>query len=278
MQDKSILPANLRMVFFEAVLGFMRRCGVDEAAVRHSFEEAFASYPNPAKASRSKFGKIPYIKTQNLPAQLLRVWHRNSKFIDQEARPRSLTLTQGRHSLRALMLSIDPHVDADATVRSMKKAGLIRRVSNGRYLPTSEAAIIDHLHPLIVEHVIRSVGRLISTVGRNSDPTGKSLSLIDRHAYTVDLDVAERKAFSEFSRSQGMACLESIDDWLEQRRVSRSLTAKPTKKVRKGVAAGVCLFAYLGDDEGLDSTRTQMPTTATQRTKHQAAPRTHRVK
>ncbi len=272
MEEKSILPAKLRMKLFQAVLEFMGRCGVDEATICGSLETAFADYRDRRKNARPRSKDALYIKTQNLPAQLLRVWHRDSRFIDQEARPRPLALTGGRNSLRSLVAKIDPAIDPDAALRSMKKAGLIRRMPNGRYLPTSESAIVDQLHPLLVEHVTRLVSRLISTVGRNTDPSGKSLSLIDRHAYTIDLDSAERKAFSEFTRSRGMAYLEAIDDWLEQRRVSRASPSVSKRKTSKGIAAGVYLFAYLGDDEGIDSMHAPVLISSKPRVKNEVAP------
>jgi hypothetical protein len=185
-------------------------------------------------------------------------------------------LTRGRNSLRSAIGRIDPTADARVVLRGMKKAGLIRRTSNGRYLPTSEAAIIDQLHPVSVEHVTRLVSRLISTVGRNMDPSRQSLSLIDRHAYTTDLKPTERRAFADFTRAHGMACLESVDDWLEQRRVSRSPISAARPRKKEGLAAGVYLFAYLGDDEGIESLRASGSKPRTPRAGPRALPRTSR--
>lgn len=59
-----------------------------------------------------------------------------------------------------------------------------------------------------------------------------------------DLDLAERTAFAEFTRIQGMAYLQSVDDWLQQRRVRRKVKLQR----KRGVAASVHLVAYLGDE------------------------------
>jgi hypothetical protein len=252
MSDVKVLSAPQRLRLFEAVLEFMNRCGVSEAEIRDSFEAALAAIEGPQKGGGSKSRTSLLITTQNLPAQLLRVWHRDARYIDDEAKPRALHLTVGRANLSGAIRRIDPSVDPSQVIRSMKAAGLIRRTSNNRYIPTSETAIVDKLHPLAVEHVTKLVNRLVSTVSRNTDRESGALSLIDRHAYTSDLNPTDRVAFAEFTRERGMAYLESIDDWLEQRRVSRY---RGSRAPGKGVAAGVYLFAYLGDGDASSTSR-----------------------
>lgn len=277
MKDKKILSAELRLKLFEAVLRFMDRCEIGSVEIQRSFEAALEGHRSRRTADEgSDVNDTLYINKQNLPAQLLRIWHRDSKFLDQDAKPRPLFLVRGRNSLRSMVASIDPRIDADATLRSMRKVGLIRRAASGKYLPTSEMAIVDQLHPQLVHHVTRLVTRLIGTVGRNSDPTGKSLSLVDRHAYTADLDPAERKAFADFTRSHGTAYLEAIDDWLAQRRVKSGSSSKSRKAASKGVAAGVYLFAYLGDKEGMAALRGTAKRTSSSRAKGGSARKTSR--
>ena len=249
MNDTSVLPEHLRLKLIGAVLQIMGCCGVTEAAIRDSFEQAMYTQKGTSPTTANQAMDSLYIRSQNLPAQLLRVWHRDDKFIDHEARPRPLPLTRGRDNLHSVIKRIDPSADATSILRSMRAVGLIRRTSAGKYLPTSESAIIDQLHPLLLEHVTKLINRLVTTVYRNAAPTGKTLSLIERHAYVSDLSSEERVAFAEFTRSHGMAYLESIDDWLQRKRTNKR-TAKRSKKPKTGgVAAGVYLFAYLGDDE-----------------------------
>jgi hypothetical protein len=128
----------------------------------------------------------------------------------------------------------------------MRAVGLIRRLPGGKYLPTAESVTIDHLHPLAIEHVAKSVVRLVSTVCRNTDCNRRAMPLIERYAYVPDLSSTEAEAFAEFTRSQGMAYLEAVDDWLERRRARRLPKARQRQE-GDGIAAGVHLFAYLGD-------------------------------
>lgn len=247
MTRKYTVSEHQRSILFGAVLEFMSRCGSGEASIRSSFEKAVIELRNWKVGNRSMQRGNLCNQKQNLPALLLRTWHRDARYVDREAKPLPLYLIRGRNSLSSLIKNIDPSADASEVLRSMKVVGLIRRTSGGRYIPTSDSAIVDRLHPLLIEHVTKLVSRLISTISRNTMPRRGSLSLVDRHAYTADLNPRDRAAFADFTRSQGIAYLESIDDWLAQRQVRRKLVSRGTKS--QGVAAGVYLFAYLGDSD-----------------------------
>ncbi len=249
MNEESVLPAHLRSRLIGAVIQLMACCGVTDVAIRESFEQAMISMESGRATKVNKRLDSLFIRSQNLPAQLLRIWHHDDRYTDREARPRPLSLSRGRDSLQSAIRRIDPAADAEGILKSMKAVGLIRRTSSGRYLPTSESAIVDQLHPLLMEHVTKLVNRLVTTVRRNSDSNGDALSLVERHAYISDLNYEERAAFAKFTRSHGMAYLQAIDDWLQDRRTKRSVAAKSRNPNAAGVAAGVYLFAYLGDDD-----------------------------
>jgi hypothetical protein len=245
MKNKIVLSAQLQLKLLGAVLEFMNLSGVREDAMREAFEGGLAGIRQRKGGRRGK-GDERHAGNINVSAELLRLWHRDGKFIDLEAKPRPFPLFKGRGSLSAVIKRLDPMAVPAEILASMKAVGLIRRTSKGLYLPTSESAIVDQLHPVLVEHVARTVIRLVSTVCRNTDPSGQSLSLIERHAAIPDLNPADSKAFADFTRAQGMAYLESVDDWLQQRRSRRSSPARKPKKA--GVAASVHLVAYLGDE------------------------------
>lgn len=242
---RHVVSERQRSILFGAVLEFMNRCGADEHAIRESFEKAVSELRDRISGDRFTRRTDFSVQTQNLPALLLRAWHRDARYIDSEAKPRPLPLTGGRKNLCSVIKGIDPSANSLEVLRSMKAVGLIRRTSKGLYVPTSEAAIVDQLHPLLIEHVTKLVSRLISTISRNTASKRDSMSLIDRHAYTANLNPADKAAFAEFTRTQGIAYLESIDDWLAQRQMLNPKNTGRTKA--RGVAAGVYLFAYLGE-------------------------------
>jgi hypothetical protein len=130
----------------------------------------------------------------------------------------------------------------------MIAVGLVRKTRDGRFLPTAESATIGQMHPLAIDHVAKSVARLLETVHRNTDSALARMPLIERYAHVPDLDPSDAKEFAAFAQQQGAAYLEAIDDWLETRRV-QSVTGKK-RRSRNKVAAGVHLVAYLGDQPG----------------------------
>lgn len=229
-----------------SVLEFMKGTGLTESAIRNAFDESLAASEGAKKRRAPRRSDGIRIGNENLSAELLRMWHKDGRFVDREAKPKPLPLSRGRSNLAAIIQRIDPAADAEKILREMRAVKLIRRLPTGKYLPTSEAAIVNRLHPLATDHIAKLVIRLVSTVSRNLDPAGSSLPLIERHAYAPDLSWNERKAYAEFTRAQGMAYLESVDNWLQQRRVSRA--GSRTRRHPKGISASVHLFAYLGDD------------------------------
>jgi hypothetical protein len=246
MSSTKNLNGPLQLKLLHAIVEFMIRSGLGDSAIRQVFNSCLSDL----KRSRSKRKVLAslegkYVGNGNVSAELIRLWTRDSRYIDREASPRPLSLTRGKNSLVSLISALDPSVDPLATVESMRSVGLLRKLPSGKYLPTAESVTIDRLHPLAIEHVAKSLIRLVTTVCRNTDPQRRSIPLIERYAYVPDLSKAEVKAFAEFTRIQGMAYLESVDDWLEQRRVRR--IPATDKRERTGVTAGVHLVAYLGD-------------------------------
>jgi hypothetical protein len=247
MSGTNGLSSALQLKLLRSILEFMSRSGLSESAIRKALSsclENLGNEHNGHKASASR--ECRYLGNGNVSAELIRMWTRDGRYIDRDARPKALCLSTGRSSLVSLILRLDPTVDPHATVNSMMAVGLIRKLRNGRYLPTADSVKIDRLHPLAVEHVAKSLIRMVATVCRNTDMSRQAVPLIERYAYVPDMSKAEAKAFAEFTRSQGMAYLEAVDDWMERRRVGR-VTAESGRSDQNGIAAGVHLVAYLGD-------------------------------
>ena len=236
----------LMMKLVKSILDFLIRSGMTRARVEAMLAESLLQLSRRSVTRNTSLQESHYVGNGDVSAEVIRIWHRDARFLDGEARPRPLQLNRGSRSLGALVKKLDPSVDHMQSIRVMRAVGLIRRLPDGRYVPTAESVKIDHLHPLAIEHIAKSVVRLVTTVSRNTDPTHQSMPLIERYAYVPDLSATEAIAFADFSRRQGMSYLEAVDDWLEQRR-ARRLSKGKSPKMRKGMAAGVHLFAYLGD-------------------------------
>jgi hypothetical protein len=244
MKRKSNLPKHLQLRFLSSVLEFLARSGVSESSIRDSFEKGLVRSRSFRNARTSGDGR--YQKSGDISAHLLRLWHRDARYVTgSDSSPRPLLLVKGKNSLRNLIRALDPSADASEVLRNMKMVGLIRKTKGGRYLPTASATVVPGLHPWATEHAARSVIRLVSTVFRNANRDGDDPPLLERYSYVPDLSPEEGREFAEFSRSQGQAYLDTLDDWLEQRRIRDSGVASGNRK--RGIAAGVHVIAYLAD-------------------------------
>lgn len=228
-----------------SVVEFMATVGLSERETREAFAAAIAKL---RKTSR-RFGQVAEANYQpdgDVSANLLRMWFRDSRLVEDgpECRPRPLSLSKGRGSLTSLIKKLDPQADSKSVIKSMKALGLIKRTSRGLYLPTANAAVLPRMHPWVVEHAARSVIRFVSTIHRNSNPTSGQPPLLERYSYVPDLDPSDARAFAEFARIQGLAYLDTLDDWMEHRRVDKNRT--PRRGRSSGIPAGVHLITFLG--------------------------------
>jgi hypothetical protein len=223
-----------------SVVDLMVKAGTPALEVRRSVSGILAKVVAENKKGRSRGKKQQH--HEDVVAHLLRLWHRDQRYLkDSNSSPRALPLSKGKNNLASLIAALDPSVSPLKVLHSMSALGLIKQTPSGRYLPTASANLVPRIHPWSLEHTVRSVDRLVDTVCRNASVESGIPSLLERYSYVPDLDPDQANAFAEFSRLQGQLYLDTLDDWLEQRRVR-----KPTGS-KKGIAAGVHLIAYIDD-------------------------------
>lgn len=246
MKASKAMSKDLQQKLFGTVVEFMTRAGVSESAIEEAFRRGFRRAKELRSGRLHEYQDGSYLQNGDVSADLLRAWHRESRLIsDVDATPRPLHLRKGKSSIRALILKLHKAADVESVIAFLKSAQLITRTSNGRYLPTDEAGTITQDDSFVVEHLVKSVIRLFGTMRRNTSPVGRKEPLIERYAYVSDLNPVDRKSFAQFTRAQGVAYLQAVDDWMEQRRVGRARGA--VRSGKRGIVAGVQIVAYLGD-------------------------------
>ena len=264
MKTKSAVPLELMRGLLASVVYFMSRSGVETSQIERSFTDALRPEKARKRISSVDTSASPDIGSDTAAGAVLRAWHREKSYIDAEAQPVPLKMKGSPRSLAALMRRQDPNCDVQALTKSMLAVGLIRRKRDGAFLPMTESATIRQLHPLLIDHVAKSVMRLVETVYRNTDPLTATTPMIERYAHVPDLDSADANEFAVFAQQQGAAYLAAIDDWLETRRIKPKAGRK--RRSSGKVAAGVHLVAYLGDQPGYRHN------TSTRRSANQARP------
>lgn len=247
MSGKRKVSAKLHYKLLASIVQLMLGTGLSGAKIRQ-YVSSELERSSKREARLLKGARTKHHQLDDVAAQLLRIWHRDDRYLGgEESKPRALPLDRGRGNLKSIISSINPDVDAAAVLKSMIAVGLIRRTAKGRYLPTASATLIPCMHPWALEHTERSMIRLISTIARNASGKSDLAPLLERYSYVPDLNPAEAAAFAQFSRVQGQAYLDTLDDWLEQRRAY----PKRSRGNARGVAAGVHVIAYLGEARGL---------------------------
>ena len=127
---------------------------------------------------------------------VLHHWYRNYNYLDREQLPRAVRLHGRAPSVAALVRSQDKRLNADGVADEMVQLGLLRRISKAHYLPVARVATIRRLTPALIDHVARSLERLLATVNFNTRGAENKRSLIERTAFVHDLPAREARAFS----------------------------------------------------------------------------------
>lgn len=244
MKRKSPMPveAELMRELLGAIVAFMAQSGVSQIEMAGLYEQAVsANFNVRGRVARGRVAEVAY-GCDPVAGGVLRAWHRSPAYLDAKARPLPLDLDGGALSLVGLVKSLARSENARSMVDSMRRAGLLKKCADGRYLPAKQAAIVGALDPLSVDHVAKTIIRLVETASRNMSEKKGRLSLIERYAHVPDMASKEARSFATFSRQQGQAYLDAIEDWLEVRQVSRRASAKGARSSN----AGVHIFAFVG--------------------------------
>lgn len=238
-----------RELLLKSIVELMARAGDGEGAIKRAFEEGLLASQAACASRHRQLRDASYSQNGDVSADILRIWHRDGRYLkEDDGTPRPLPLSKGKDSVHSLIRELNPKANASEVMKFMLAANLVRKCANGRYLPTEEAGAIVRDDLFVVEHLTRSIIRLLSTVHRNTFGGQASRPLVERYAYVSDLSTSECEAFAEFTKSQGLSYLQAVDDWMEQRRVRRASKSKRSRE--PGVVAGVQIVAYLGDGHG----------------------------
>jgi hypothetical protein len=237
---KKIDEALIRGLF-STILEFTFKSGMSLTEIERLFLQCLR-----AQRSRRKRGASLPVGLDFSTAEAIKIWHNDPCYLGIDTKPKAIRFRGRGPSVEALAKRVSSKGCHEQLLSSIRSAHVLKRVAIDRFVPTDEYANLSGLHPMGVQHVAKSVIRLVETAMRNSRDGDRSSPLIERFARVPDLDAREAKAFVDFTRRQGLAYLQSVDDWLETRRIAAK--AKKRGSRRSITGAGVHLFAYIGDE------------------------------
>ncbi len=235
---------DLMLGLMKSVIAFMAQTGMSASEISRVFQSCLPVRNGRRTTLNTKPREAVAFGCDTVAGAVLRAWHRFPRYLDSSARPIPLRPDGPSPSLASLISSQSKKAIPADVIRAMINSRLLRPDQRGMYLPAKDSATIDSLDPLSVDHIAKTVMRLVETASRNVSKSKNKLSLIERYAHVPDLSKSEARAFAVFSKQQGQACLDAIEDWLETRQVGSVSKASVRSQ---GVNAGVHIFAYLGD-------------------------------
>jgi hypothetical protein len=178
-----------------------------------------------------------------LLGSVLHRWHRNSMYLDGEARPFPIRATGKAPSIEALFQAENRKQYYRKGIDHMRKAGLVRRTKTGLYLPCNDSILLHALTPEMVANVALAMNRLMTTLLYNTASSRqREERLIERNALVTDLPKRKLKEFIRFSREQGAALVSTMNDWLEHGRADEE-SIRPRSK-RSANTVGIHVFAF----------------------------------
>src|SRR5688572_17063151 len=125
MKDSSSVPAELMSNLLLSVLAFMEKTGMSPSEI----EEVFGRCNRLMKSKAAKRADANLtsmaIGCDTVAGAVLRAWHRDPTFVDDNADPIPLFPRRGKLNLVSLVQSQDEDVDAESLVREMQRTGLI---------------------------------------------------------------------------------------------------------------------------------------------------------
>ena len=173
-------------------------------------------------------------------ASVLRAWHRETRYLSSDGRPLPLPL-KGKSGLRDLISTYYPEANTALAFDTLKRADLIRKYSQTRWVPTQGHVRISVASQETLDHVSEGVSRFLETVLNNINSRTKSNLLFEQSCKVLRLPTSKAPEFRTFVRQQAIAFLTAVDDWLE----ARVESASKTRTKSKTCAAGVFTFAYI---------------------------------
>jgi len=221
-----------------AVIDFLAAAGTPEQEIRDIVEKRLSEITKEADVNVGQRGRRG---DDTVSAAVLHRWHRDRSLLDQFANPKPLRLFGRAPSVESIVKSERPRRPSREIVSDMRALGLVREIGEGRFLPKARVATIGTMHPVLIEHVSKSLIRLLETVQSNTSAAVHAPPLIERFTHIPDLPISKLDEFRKFSQEHGSAFLASVDDWLEARRVRNS-----SRKSAQGTQAGIHVYAYVG--------------------------------
>lgn len=135
MNGSNAIPKELMDSLLLSIVSFMNQAGMSQVEIEKSFHIGMRELSSGLAGGKKNGHPRPSaIGCDTIAGAVLRAWHRDPDFLDDQANPTPLSISGRTRSLSSLVRAQDPNADVIALVNAMQRTGLIKRLGNHRYL------------------------------------------------------------------------------------------------------------------------------------------------
>jgi hypothetical protein len=208
-------------------LALLRSIGVSRSAALATFQKAWA------RAARIQPKHVSKIDTDARYAEIVALWCRDKRFVDDAGRPRALP-RNGRNSFATLISAASPGTGVNDALTVLARFGTIRRTSRGEIRLIQQFFSVSSKKDLAFEPSADFLADASFTV--LSSLRRGSAKKISRPFWIVADSVSVPKSaagkFLAFAHRRSLAFSYEIDDWLQAHSVKVS---SKTSRIRLGL-------------------------------------------
>jgi len=209
------------------------------------FEDLGVNISHPVAGANSA-GKSP-AKAHTMYAfasvigEMLTHWHQYPEYLDERGDPAKIKLGGKGPSFRKLAKLKAPTLDVSYLLSELKHIGAVS-VDKSKFISVHMRSLpVYEDKRIAVQHTLTALDGFIKTLRHNLDSSpSNSDQLFHRIAWTNDFDTREIQALKIRIKRHGQSFLESFDDWLARKALSKTLKAKNSSK-RSKVSIGIYL-------------------------------------
>lgn len=235
-KENAIVPPDFAEPLLDALVDFLLSSGLSKRQISRVLEMRLRKADSSRKSQHLQ--GLDRAKSSAVGA-VFHIWFREPAWISNLGKPKPLRLLGPRNSVQALLQKEMPKGLAERTARELVGLKLVRKTGNGRYLPAGLHGVFRENHPYLQEHVALSIVRFLHTARENLSSGRTSPPMFERFAHVAAIPADTLNEFRDFANQQGEAIIDTINDWLEARRV-RSADARGIRTVQ----AGLHVFAF----------------------------------
>jgi len=174
-------------------------------------------------------------------SELLTWWHQDPAYLDNLGNPAPLKLRGRRPSFRSLVHRAVPKMDMSELLAELVRVGAVTVDENGFIHVHMRSISAYEDKRLALEHTLTSLNGFIQTLRHNLNSVpSNSDQFFHRIAWNNEFDSREIPALKIRVKRHGQSFLESFDNWLARKSVSKTRGRYPRTRHAK-VSIGVYL-------------------------------------